>query len=294
MSDVKDVAVVDYKLLADMAKEVNNPSMVKLPVLKINNQAKSKYKLGTWVTGQKMKEGQIVEEGDEILQFIILKEYGRYTFFNKDDGNSRCFSKMLKSNEKTEGSKYKYQCGKQCPYRNPDLVSDKKCKFNKILFGYGVTREGNKIKCVTYLKGNAFKISQDYIDELKTFKTPEGKTIELPLFAHITMLSFKEEFNKEYQKNNYYPVFTKGKMITSKDILTKLFEEAKEIDEQVKVLNDSDYSYDYDDESEGGAAHAPTSVPTTMVQEKIAAFQEVSKAAEILEVDPNDLFGSGF
>jgi hypothetical protein len=293
MSDTKDVAAVDFDFLASMAKEVNSPAMIKLPVLKINNQAKSKYKMGAWVVGQKQSEGQIVEEGDEVIQLFILKEYGRYTFFNKKDNNNQCSSPMLISNEKCEGSRYKYQCRTNCPHRNSDLKSEDRCKFNKIFYGYAITKEGKKIECISYLTGTAYKIANDFVKESIFVKTPEGKTTQIPLFSFATLLTSKEEFNKEHQSTYYLPVFTKGKMISSRDILTKFFEKAKEIELQVENMNDTEYA-DYAD-YEVVDDNTPVTQPQTVTQEKIEVFQQqTEEISEIQDLDPDDIFKGGF
>ena len=105
----------------------------------------------------------------------------------------------------------------------------------------------------------------------------------------MTLLTSREEFNKEYQKTNYYPVFTKGKMITNREVLTKFFNKAKEIEQQVENINSTDYvDYEVVDDT-------PPSQPKTVTEEKIEVFQQQSEEiTEIKDIDPDDIFKGGF
>jgi hypothetical protein len=292
MSDTKDVATVDYQMLAEMANEVNDSNSVKIPILKINYDSNSKFKVGSWVVNQIKKEGKIIDEGEQVNQFIILKTYNRFSYFDPDNKNNSCFSNYLKNREQGEGSRFKNQCGNSCPYKNRDLK--KKCDFQKVLFGIGVTSDGNKVNCVTYMKKTGYMITNEFIDENQFTKDSQGKQTPIPLFSFLTLLSTKETIDPKTNKTYYLPVFTKGKMINDIEILKKLFNEAKSIENKVEVMNNMGFNneeYEIVDDN----TTTPVEAPKTVTQEKIEIFQQQPEApTEIKEIDPDDIFKGGF
>lgn len=215
MSEIaKKMKKEDLAKLAELAQQFNvEVDRPQLPVMKINYDPDSKYERGVWVVGQKKDEnGNIVDEGQIVKEFVLLAIYNRYSLYDETDTKKNCKSPLHTIAEvgSVRGDNYGYICGAKCPHRAGDAKP--RCSAQKVLFGVAITEAGEKIDCVAYIKGAGYMPLVDY---LKKHPTQVG-SVDVPIFAHTIALSSRKEKNKGTVY--FVPVFETGDILPMAEI----------------------------------------------------------------------------
>jgi hypothetical protein len=282
---------LDYSKLEGMAIK-HNDTTSRIPILKINTDANSKYPVGCWVVGQKKdNKGNIIDHGVKTSRIVILKVRNKYTYRDEKNFSNNCYSPLHKNFEKVQGSKYHNICGKTCPYRNPDL--DKRCKANKVILAIAIddNNEKNRIDCMAYVKGDSFMPFVDFEKESTIVKIGD-QIHNIPFFAFLTSLS-SNLVTKPGFKPYYVSVFKRSTFLPQPSI-DNLEIKATELDKIVDQINSFiEVMSDDDNEDNSQSQIIVNQEPMkTKTEEKIEYFQnqQQDNPVEITNIDESQIF----
>lgn len=221
----KNLSPEDLSYYNELAKQDNEAPQKKLPVLKINYDADSKYPTGAWVVGQTKKDDKIVEEGILVDKFVILKIRNQYNLYDDENANNNCYSPIHKKFDKVTGSKYKVQCGKTCQYKvNGD------CKSAKVVFGVAITPDGVKHDCITYFRGVNYMPFEEYIaDVTKMEIEKDGKKtiVNIPIYSIVHKLDSTSD--KKGTIKFFHSILTRLQIL-KREAVDKLKEQADQLE----------------------------------------------------------------
>ena len=221
----KNLSPEDLQYYNDLAKQDNDAPQKKLPILKINYDADSKYPTGAWVVGQTKKDDKIVEEGILVDKFVILKIRNQYNLYDDEDATKNCYSPIHKKFDVVQGSKYKVNCGKTCQYKiNGD------CKASKVVFGIAITPEGVKHDCVTYFRGVNYMPFEEYTAEVTKVEIDVGgkkSIVNVPIYSIVNKLESKSD--KKGTIKFFHAILTRLQIL-KREAVDKLKEQAEQLE----------------------------------------------------------------
>ncbi len=238
MTDLATMDQTTIEMLAGMTREEDAvQTLPQLPMLKINHDEESAHARGTWVVGQKKdKESNITREGSAVKAVVILTAKRRFNRYVQKDLSQNCNSPIFSDyREPIYGNTNNVECGRTCPHREAGI--DDRCKSQHVVFGIAVTVDDQLEPCMMYQQGASWMIFSDYYDELIKFRHPvSGKTMTIPAFGHLTLLS--SERRKTGAQTYFVSQFKKGPGFDAEKY-TYFLGERDKADQYIKMVNDS-------------------------------------------------------
>ncbi len=224
------------QLSGHIRREDSGGDLDQLPILKINYDGESKFKVGSWVVGQKKdKDGNITDHGIQACKMIILSIRRRYSYYNQLDTTKNCSSTIYTDGDQVVGNKYGHSCQSgDCPHRDIKVLP--RCKAQWVLFGMAITEDAKLIDCMAYIQGSSYMpFSEFKKDKLLKIKLDDGGYMEVPPFAQIVNLE------TERQKNGgstYFVVnFKIDRLLSGADELNVCLSRRDMFDDLIKLLN---------------------------------------------------------
>ena len=239
MSEVanKDMTLEQLQKLSAMAQEQNTSGSngPKIPIVKINYDAESKYKPGEWVVGQeKDKDGNISNEGKRVKGFVVFTVKRRYNLYSTTSKDENCCSPLFDFGDEPRGIKHGYVCGKTCPFRDKETRGGNVCKAQLVPFGMAITDDNEAIFARIYVQGKSYMPFSEMIEKGCTIFS-DGREYKLPTYAFMTMLSSVRE--KNGATTYYVGQFSRGNVFSMEQI-EKFAAQLPKTDDLIKDLND--------------------------------------------------------
>jgi hypothetical protein len=268
-NDVLDVSKIlseeDLKYYDQLAKNSDDVSPGRAPILKIQYDEESKYPKGCWVVGQlKDQAGKIIDQGKKVTSLVVLKVRNLYSYWDQEDTSKNCKSPIHKDMEKVKGNNYKYQCGNTCPFK-----AEKKCKAMKVVFGVAITENNETIDCVSYMKGVNYMPFSTYLKEATSLEV-NGKTYMIPVYSFITGLDSEKGTNGSVK---YYTAVFKRVQVMKTAATDKLKAKAEQLEKDLDKIDTS--SVERDNEKDESVT------PTAVVHEDI--FEKKGEKKDVIE-----------
>lgn len=276
--ETKAVATGEAEILRQLSglvrKEDSGGEFDQLPLLKINYDNESEFKVGSWVVGQKKdKDDNITDQGVQAVKMIILSIRRRYSFYNQLDTTKNCSSTIYTDGDTVVGNKYGYNCQSgDCPHRDPKILP--RCKAQWVIFGMAITSDAKLIDCMGYIQGSSYMpFSEFKRDKLLKIKLDDGGYQVLPPFAQIVNLGTERQKNGA---STYYTVdFKIDRLLSGADELNVCLGRRDMFDELIRLLN---------------MKAAATTAPVVTVKEATTSAPDFSKMSAKPSDGASDIF----